>query len=138
MSEDRNVVVRVCAALIRNDSVLMVRHVEPDDDYWTLPGGKIESGETPEEAVVREFAEETGIEVSVTRPIWECPFPEFSETREVGFLVEADLSSVPSLGFDPEQSHLPQHARVLQGVAWCRLDALREDVQVSKVLAALS
>jgi ADP-ribose pyrophosphatase YjhB (NUDIX family) len=33
---------------------------------WTLPGGGVEQGEHPDDAVVREFAEETGLSVSVT------------------------------------------------------------------------
>jgi mutator protein MutT len=34
--------------------------------YWEFPGGKLESGETPEGAAVRECLEETGVEVRVT------------------------------------------------------------------------
>ncbi len=33
---------------------------------WEFPGGTVESGETPEQAVVREFMEETGLRVAVT------------------------------------------------------------------------
>lgn len=34
-------------------------------EYWSLPAGAIELGETPEEAVVREVWEETGLKVQV-------------------------------------------------------------------------
>ena len=34
--------------------------------YWEFPGGKLEGGETPEAAAVRECLEETGLEVRVT------------------------------------------------------------------------
>jgi 8-oxo-dGTP diphosphatase len=37
--------------------------------YDAIPGGKIEDGETPEEAAVREVAEETGIEIRVRAPV---------------------------------------------------------------------
>jgi 8-oxo-dGTP pyrophosphatase MutT (NUDIX family) len=36
-----------------------------DRDEWELPGGRLEVGETPEECVVREFAEELGVAISV-------------------------------------------------------------------------
>ena len=36
---------------------------------WEFPGGRIEAGESPEQAAVREFAEETGFTVRVTAPL---------------------------------------------------------------------
>ena len=38
-----------------------------DMDLWNLPGGRVESGELPTEAVIRETREETGLDVSVER-----------------------------------------------------------------------
>ena len=42
----------------KDDRVLYVRKTK---SKWALPGGKIESGETPTEAAVRELEEETGL-----------------------------------------------------------------------------
>jgi 8-oxo-dGTP diphosphatase len=44
--------------------LLIKRHDVP---IWVLPGGGIESGESPEEAVVREVWEETGLRVTIIR-----------------------------------------------------------------------
>ncbi len=51
------------------DRVLLARYVSPDESlrHWTLPGGRVEHGEDPYHAVVREVAEETGYEVEVER-----------------------------------------------------------------------
>ena len=44
--------------------LLVVRRgTPPDAGSWSLPGGRVEPGETPAEAVVREVAEETGLRV---------------------------------------------------------------------------
>ena len=45
---------RVCAAILRGNEILMVRHEHDGRKYWTFPGGKVEPGETPEQAVLRE------------------------------------------------------------------------------------
>jgi A/G-specific adenine glycosylase len=37
--------------------------------FWEFPGGRVEPGETPEEAIVREYREETEMEVRVTQPL---------------------------------------------------------------------
>lgn len=47
-------------------AVLLVRRAnEPGRGRWSVPGGRVEAGETDHHAVIREVAEETGLEVEV-------------------------------------------------------------------------
>ncbi|TIC80227.1 NUDIX domain-containing protein [Nocardioides sp. GY 10127] len=55
------------ALVVRDEQVLLslvATHIRPDD-LWTLPGGGVEHGEDPREAVVREVHEETGLAAEV-------------------------------------------------------------------------
>lgn len=52
----------VSGAIFREEEILLVkRGREPARDLWSLPGGHIELGETAQDAMHRELAEETGI-----------------------------------------------------------------------------
>jgi 8-oxo-dGTP diphosphatase len=56
------------AAVIWNDrrEVLLIRRTkEPRKGQWSLPGGKVEFGESLEDAVRREVREETGLEITL-------------------------------------------------------------------------
>ena len=55
------------AAIFRNDRILIAeRGNGPRKGYWSLPGGKIEPGETAMAAAVREIREETSLDVAIT------------------------------------------------------------------------
>jgi len=56
----------VSAVVIVGGRVLLVRRSKPPlEDVWTLPGGRVEAGETDEVAAAREVLEETGLAVLV-------------------------------------------------------------------------
>jgi len=59
------------------------------DGKWELPGGRIDYGETPEQALIREFAEETGCVISVKKllPIIQSSIWERSDGGEQQALV---------------------------------------------------
>lgn len=50
---------RATIICLRDDRILYVRKPK---SKWALPGGKIEVGETPEQAAARELSEETGLQ----------------------------------------------------------------------------
>jgi len=56
---------RVSALLRWQDRTLLCRQEKPGKEYWLLPGGGVDSGETLIEALRRELREELGIEADV-------------------------------------------------------------------------
>ena len=58
---------RACAIIIDRAArcVLLIHRWRDGQEYFVLPGGKIEAGETPAEACLRETREETGLEITL-------------------------------------------------------------------------
>src|SRR5919202_5726939 len=54
--------IRVSALLRWRDRILLCRHEKPGKEYWLLPGGGVEAGESLIEALHRELHEEVGID----------------------------------------------------------------------------
>ncbi len=60
--------IAVDGVLIKNKKILLIkRKNEPFKDKWALPGGFVEYGEKVEDAIVREFKEETGMSVRIKK-----------------------------------------------------------------------
>ena len=73
--------IHVVAAIILRDGKVFAtqRGYGAYKDYWEFPGGKIEPGETAEEALAREIREELDTEIAVEAPFEqvEYDYPEF-------------------------------------------------------------
>lgn len=61
----------IVGLVIKDNKILMVKRYEPEvlDAHlkWEFPGGKVDFGETPQQAIVREVKEETGVLVKTKR-----------------------------------------------------------------------
>ena len=55
------------ALIVRDERILVARsrREDPQREYWGLPGGRVEPGETLAEATIREAREEAGVEIEL-------------------------------------------------------------------------
>ena len=69
--------VQVVAAIIERDGRILIGQRMPEQSHplkWEFPGGKVEPGETPAQALARELDEELGIQVSRSEEIARYPY----------------------------------------------------------------
>lgn len=95
--------------MVEEDRILLLRQAAGDGRAWSLPGGKVEDGETLAGALVREMREETGIDVEVGRLLYLCdhvPAGVVHVTFEVRRLggtlgdIAAGVDTTPILGVE--------------------------------------
>ncbi len=109
---------RVQCLVIRDNKILMVNHKHDGKDYFTLPGGGIEEGETPKQGAKRELFEECLVVGSKLKLI-----SKVIHDNHYVYTFCADIGDQePSLGEDPELRENP----ILMGVLWRTLDSLSE------------
>ncbi len=73
----------VAAIIIKNNKIFITQRGYGEfKDYWEFPGGKIENGETKEEALIREIKEELNTNITVKKllTIVEYDYPKFHLT----------------------------------------------------------
>ncbi|MGM9738956.1 MAG: (deoxy)nucleoside triphosphate pyrophosphohydrolase [Candidatus Cryptobacteroides sp.] len=125
--------IEVVAAVIRRGDEIFAtqRGYGEFKDWWEFPGGKIEAGETPEEALKREIREEldTGITVGELIQTVEWDYPEFHLTLHCFWC-----------RLDSESLHLNEH----EAAAWLTKETLfsvkwlpADDEILKKIAASL-
>lgn len=110
------------AMVCRNGKLLLVEHKLFGRDFFNLPGGGIEEGETPAETALRELTEEAGVTGKIVRPLTIEYKPDL-ESRIYTFLVEIPEDAVPVMGTDPE---LTPDEQTIIGVKWLALNEIAE------------
>ncbi|MFN8028627.1 MAG: NUDIX domain-containing protein [Acidimicrobiia bacterium] len=109
--------VAVGGVLVLDDALLVIRRGHgPGAGEWSVPGGRVEAGETLHEAVVRELHEETGLDVVVEQFLgWVERIDDDHHFVILDFLVGLlDLDGTAVAGDDAEE------------VAWVPLHELSE------------
>lgn len=94
--------VRVCGLCWEDERLLMVNHNLDNRDFWAPPGGGVEFGQSVEEALIREYKEETNLDIRVDGFLFGCEYIQPPiHSIELFYAVE-QLSGKVKTGKDPE------------------------------------
>jgi len=112
---------RAQCLVTRDNKILMVKHRFDDDEWYCLPGGGIEPGETPEQAAIRELQEECCVTGKIIKKTGEWTDPYDGAKNFYTYHIDID-EQTPSLGNDPEFTESP----ILFEVRWMALHEISE------------
>ncbi len=121
-SETGRLRTRATAVIIKDGNILLIKQVKPDREYFVLPGGGVDEGESIEEAVRREVKEELCLDVKKCKLLFlmeNLAVPPFITVHagnrdEYYFFIE-DYGGVPEIG-GPEKEKMTEQNQY--HVAW--------------------
>ena len=80
---------RVTGILVEDEKILIVKQAVSNERAWSLPGGRVEKGETIEDSMLREIEEETGLKTKIAKLLYLCEKPEADPpVLHITFLLE--------------------------------------------------
>lgn len=85
---------RSAVIIIEESNILLIHRVKNGEEYYVIPGGSIEKGETPKGAAVREVKEETNLDITVSNIFWE----DVTDTRHDYYFISASHQGGLKLG----------------------------------------
>lgn len=100
--------IRVTGILIEKGKLLLVNQKVSENRSWSLPGGRLENGETLEKGIIREMFEETGLNVQVIKLLYLCEKPDAAQPLlHITFLLERVSGELrpPTNEFDENPIH---------------------------------
>lgn len=114
--------------------ILLIQRKKNEHEFYAIPGGTVEVGETPEMAVMREVMEEASLEVSLIRPIY---FGWIADKLDEHFYLCQYVSGTPRLS-DNAIEHTRMQAGNFYLPVWVPLDQLQTlEIHPSEIIEQL-
>lgn len=110
------------AIIIEGDKILVMHRNNEGSQYFTLVGGKVDKNETPEQALVREVREETGLHVTSAKLVFIEDHPEPYNAQSV-YLCEVAPHGEIAIQDIAEEAMLNKLSINIHQPMWASLDS---------------
>lgn len=120
--------IRVCGICVIEDSILMVNHSGlTQGSFWAPPGGGIQLSESAQDALEREFKEETHLDVKAEEFLFVTEFIS-SPLHAIELFFKVDwIRGAPAKGADPEMDSRNQIIKDAQFFKWDELKKMAQN-----------
>jgi len=108
--------------IIEKNKILLIHRKKPGKEYYVIPGGGIEKGESPEEAAIREIKEETNLDIELGPLLWNYDENVYGEARKGYYFLAKKVNGNLKLG-NPELKK--QHKNNLYILKWIPISELK-------------
>ena len=110
--------------LIEDNKIVVINYKSHDSGYYDIPGGKIEDNETPEETSIREFKEETGMDIIKQHFVGKVLVEYPNRIFDFKIFIVDEYKGIP-LEFDENKS------------MWIELDNLKKETKIFPSIEAI-
>lgn len=111
---------RAAGIILQNGKILLLHRRKAGKDYYVIPGGGLEAGETPEQGAKREVKEETNLDVEIGELIFEFigvyGYPEY-------FFLAKNIRGEAQLGGEELENNSEENH---YSITWIELEKLKE------------
>lgn len=109
--------------IVEDGKLLVIKRIKNSEEYYTLPGGGVDEGETAEQAAEREVREEASVESRVVRKAYQEEVMKFGQTT---YFISDYISGKPKLNPDSAEAEVMKEGKEKWEPMWLDIDKLAE------------
>ena len=100
------------AVILDDGKILLIHRIKDGREYFVLPGGHVEEGESEEETLIREIKEETSLDICIDKRLWTLKNP--SDGSDNHFFLVTSFSGVLALGGPELEKNSEENKYILE------------------------
>lgn len=117
---------RAAAIIIHDNSLLLMYREKDGHVYYAFPGGTVESGENPEDTVLREVYEETSLQVNLGKLLYRIHIMDAACCKDEYFYLCEYVSGIPQMHPDAVELQRVKEGNNYYELRWVSVSAIAE------------